>query len=245
MRKRIGSFVAVLATALLMGCVGPVPKIDPAPEKLAAIKSIAVIRVPEPKTYTVWNIGHPGMAFGLIGGLIAAADQSNKQDTLSKAYKLQGTAVNQGLVHKVSALLKEEGYEVVEQDGPWVEKDNAFTLAFDKVETNADAILVVSPAIVGFVSPAHEGNYLPTITSVATLHGQDRTKPLYRGYHAAGWTPAQEGWHQTEARTKYPDFSALMKDTAGSASALEMSADDIARSVTKDLRRAVTTGALN
>ena len=243
--KRMGAYVALVATTLLVGCVGPVAKIDAVPERLAAVKSIAVVRVPEPKTYTVWNMGHPGMAFGLVGGLIAAADQSNKQDTLSKAYQQQGTAVNQTLISKVSARLKEEGYEVTEQDGPWVEKDNAYTLPFDKIETHADAVLVVSPTIVGFVSPPQEGSYLPTITSVVTLLGPDRTKPLYRGYHAAGWVPKQEGWHQTEAKTKYPDFAALMNDTLASAHALEISAADIASSVTKDLRRAVKKGALN
>lgn len=243
MFKRIGSAVVLVATLLLGACVGPVPKIDAPLERLVEIKSIAVVKVPEPKTYTVFNMGHPGMAFGLIGGLVAAADQSSKQDTLSAAYKAQGTAINTLLVKQLATRLEAQGYAVTEQDAPWVEANGGYTLAFDKLESPADAILVVSPTMVGFVSPPRVGVYLPTITSVVVLLGKDKTKPIYRGYHSAGWKPLADGWRNTEAKTTFPDFAALMADTKASASRLEKSASDIADSVAQDLKRVQKTAA--
>ena len=66
------------AISLMAGCVGPVPRIESNPAALAKINTLAVINPPEAKTYAVMNFGHPGMAFGLIGGLVAAADQTSK-----------------------------------------------------------------------------------------------------------------------------------------------------------------------
>src|SRR5690349_9233819 len=77
--------LAVALVAVLTACAGPVPKLEASTAKLGGVKSVAVVRPPEPKAYTVMNFGHPGVAFGLIGGLVAAADQNSKQNQLTAA----------------------------------------------------------------------------------------------------------------------------------------------------------------
>ncbi|MEJ8845753.1 hypothetical protein [Variovorax rhizosphaerae] len=235
----------IAALALLTGCVGPVPRIEAAPAKLTEIKTIAVVRTPEPKTYTVMNIGHPGTAFGLVGGLIAAADQISKTNTLSKAYQDQGTSTSAALTTEVVGQLKAQGYTVNEQDAPWNEKDGRFSLQFDQIQSDADAVLVIAPTLVGFVSPQNSTEYLPTVTAVATLLGKDRANPLYRGFHSVGWRPTAEGWRNRLPKTTYPNFSALMTDTRASADALNGAAADVASSVAVDLKRSSRMVAAN
>lgn len=229
------------AAIVLVGCASPVPRIEVAQERLAKIKTVSVVRVPESKSYTVLNIGHPGMAFGLIGGLIAAADQNSKQETLSKAYREQGTAINKVLVAELVKQLNAQGFIAQEQDAPWKEADNRYSLKFEEIQSAADAVLVVSPAIEGFVSPQGSTLYLPTITAVAALLGDDKKNPMYRGFHAVGWKPTAAGWRSTEARNTYPNFDALMADPKASAQSLEDAAKDLAQSVSRDLKRVSNT----
>ena len=69
MTYRMAKRLSVMVVALVLAaCAAPLPKIDLAPHALTKVKTIAVIRPPEPNVYTVVNFGHPGMAFGLIGG---------------------------------------------------------------------------------------------------------------------------------------------------------------------------------
>lgn len=229
--------IAVLA-GLLAACAGPVPKVDAAASKLATIKTVAVIRAPEPKTYAVMNFGHPGMAFGLVGGLIAAADQSAKQDRVSAAFKSQGAKVNGNLAEQLVTRLQASGYDARIEDGPWEEADGGYKLAFDKIDSTADAVLVASPAVVGFVATGAVSDYMPTMTVVASLFlGKERKNPLYRGFHSYGWAPKAEGWKNSAPKKTFANFDAVMADTKSAQTALDDAGTRLAESVAGDLRR--------
>jgi hypothetical protein len=226
-----------MLTVLLAACAGPVPKIDSSPATLSAIKSIVVVRSPEPKTYTVLNFGHPGMYFGAIGGVIAAVDQNGKQDRLSVALKANGLSVTAALAERVAAQLSQAGYQVKVEDGPWEEADGKAKLVLAKVHSDADGLLLISPTIVGFVATGAAGDYLPTITAVVTLLGKDRKVQIYRGYHASGWQPKAEGWKTSSAKTTFTNFDALMADPARTGASLTEAAAAIATTVASDLKR--------
>src|SRR6185436_15999938 len=91
MKAAFKTLFTLLVLALLTAC-GAVPKIDSDAAKLTSIKTVGVIRGPVPKAYSVANFGHPGMAFGLVGGLVAAADMESKQKELAAAYEKVGPA---------------------------------------------------------------------------------------------------------------------------------------------------------
>ena len=224
------------AIAVLAGC-GAMPKVDSDPAKLSAIKTVAVIRAPEPKGYTILNLSHPGMLFGLVGGLVAAADAQSKQETLSKAYREQGTRVSATLAQRIAEALQRQGYDARVEDAPWVEKEGKNTLEFAAIRSDADAVLVASPSIVGFVAPNMGADYYPTITAAVTLLGKDRKEKLYLGFHASGWEMKREGWRNTPAAVTYPNFTDLMADTKASAASLEAAAAAIAATIAADLRR--------
>jgi hypothetical protein len=200
---------------------------------------VAVIRSPEIKTYTVMNFGHPGMAFGLVGGLIAASDQSVKSDQLSLELKNRRLSVPAELANGVAAELSHLGFRASVEDAPWEEKEGGkYTLPFEKIQSGADAVVVVTPTIVGFIATAG-GDYLPTIAASVTILGKDRKNPLYRGFHDTGWQLKAEGWRYSPPAAAFPNFDDLMRSPARTADSLVAASSAIARSVALDLRRLV------
>ncbi|BAL26843.1 hypothetical protein [Azoarcus sp. KH32C] len=238
MISAIRQFFLIAAILVVTGCAGPVRKIDTSPGALADVKTVAVIRAPEPKTYTVMNFGHPGIAFGLVGGLVAAADQSSKQERLTKAIKEKAPAQTaDALAEGIAGQLQRRGFDARVEDGPWEENDGKFKLEFDKITSSADAVLVVTPTMVGFIATGVTSDYLPTVTAIITLLGKDRKEQLYRGFHAAGWQPKAEGWRYSPPTETFGNFDALMADPTKTGLALAGAAREIASTVADDLKR--------
>lgn len=239
MRVSVKFLASLAAVALLAGCAAPVPKIDAAPSAIASVKTIAVIRSPEPNTYTVMNFGHPGFALGAIGGAMVASDQQSKQERLTKAIKEKSPApMSTALAESIASQLARSGFEVKVQDGPWYLKaDGNYRIEFEKIQSDADAVLVVEPTMVGFIATSALSDYTPTLRAVATLVGRDRKQELYRGYHATGWLPYQEGWRTRPAKAGFPNFDQLMADPAKTAGALSEAAAQLGETVAEDLKR--------
>ncbi len=230
------SFFVALAT-LVTACAGPVPKMDMSTDNISTIRTIAVVRPPGPKTYAVLNFGSPAMAFGLLGGLVAAHEQNSKQEALTAAYKAQGSFGTSNLASGIASKLTAAGFEANVEDAPWEEAEGRYKLPFENIKSSADAVLVLFPTIVGFVATGMTADYLPTITVVAVMLGKDRKQQLYRGYHASGWTPKAEGWKSSPAKVTFSNFDALMADPKTSAAALTGAADAIASSIAGDLHK--------
>lgn len=236
MKRRVSLSFALVPLALLAACAGSVPRIDASATKLAPIKTIAVVRPPEPKTYAVMNFGHPGMAFGAIGGLIAASDQSNKQERLTALYKERKLAVNSRLADSIAEQLNSSGFVATVAEGPWEEIDGKLQLPFDKIVSAADGVLVVTPTLEGFVATTTQ-DYMPTVAAVVVLLDKGRREPLYKGFHSAGWAPMGEGWRTTPPKMIFRNFDALINDPAASSEALVDAAKAIGQTVGADLRK--------
>lgn len=184
------------------------------------------------------NFGHPGMAFGLIGGLVAAADQNSKQERLTQAVKEKSPILTSGiLADSIATQLRRRGFEAKVEEAPWEESDGRFRLDFEKITSSADTLLVVTPTIVGFITTGTTSDYLPTVTAVVTLLGKDRKEQLYRGFHAAGWEPKANGWRHTAPKVTFANFDALMADPTKTAGALNVAASEVAETVAEDLKR--------
>lgn len=226
---------------LLAACSAPLPKIDLAPNAMSGIKTIAVVRPPETKVYAVINFGHGGAAFGLIGALVIAADQSNKQELLSKAYKENGVSISDELSRKISDRLNSLGFNARVEDGPWEEIDGKHVLSFKNIESNADAVLVISPSVIGFVatglSGGYNNDYLPTIASAVFMFGKDRENPIYRGYHATGWKIKDKEWKYTPPVNRFQDFEAIYSNPKVSSLSLVDAAEKIVDSVMSDIKQ--------
>ena len=230
------TIAAVLDFAALVGCSTATQRIDVEPAKLTGIRSIAVIRPPQRKAYTVINFNHPGMLFGAIGGLIAQEDANDKQKQLNEAFAAQRVDIATDLATVVAERLAREGYQAQVEDGPWELEDGKYRLPYEKIRSDADAVLIMAPTLVGFVAPRLGADFQPTVRVVATLLAKDHKTALYRGYHAAGWVPAVDvGWKETPSRETYPNFDAIIESPAASAAALKNAAATVATNVATDL----------
>lgn len=231
------AWILSLVGLLLVGCVGPVPKVDVPAGRLASVRTIAVFHPPEPKSYVVMMLSHPGMAFGLIGAAIVAGDQSSKQDRLSQAFQAQGTAITSRVARDVADRLTAAGYEAKVQHAPWTEADGKYSLVYEQIPPGTDAALVILPTMVGYIATSAAADYVPTVATVVTLLGKDRKEQIYRGYHAYGWTPKAEGWRSSQALRTFPNFDALVADPKASAAAVEEAGKALAETITADLKR--------
>ena len=236
-------FALLALSAVLAACAGQVPKIDVSPTKLSEVKTIAVIRPPEPESYHLSLPKHtenfivmfPGMA-GAIGGFIAAAYLKVQQDQLSSALKAQGAAFASELADRVAAKLVASGYDAKVEEPPLVEADEEHKLPFEKIDSTADAVLLLSLKGVGFIDTGT--GYVPYFVTVATLLGKDRKEQMYRGYHASSLNPTgNAGWRITPPSATFANIDALISDTKASAAALSNAVDGVAETVTADLRK--------
>lgn len=229
--------VAILLASLLTACAAPV-RIDATPEVLSSVHSIAVIRPPEVKTLTVRQFGQPaafwfGAAFG---GLIGDAQDSAKGRQLTETLNRQNFVISSTLADDIAARLLQKGFEAKVEDAEWDESENKFNLPFEKIHSNADAVLVVMPTMVGFIDPGFfSSKYIPTINAEVTLLGKDRKQVLYRGLHASGWKPGAN-WKYTPEKVTFANFDSIMAHPSDAAASLREAASAIASTIAADIR---------
>jgi len=234
------ALLVALAAALAVGCSGLPPKLDASPAAMTKIRTIAVVRPPEAKTYAVLDLGpHVASAFGLIGALVLASDQNAKQEKLTAALKGQHAVPMSMLADDIAADLAKRGFSAKVIDGGWVENDGEFKFDATKVRSSADAILVVEPRVVGFVLETSDTGFKPTITAVVTLLGNNHQNTLYRGYHACGWNNrfGSKDWKNSSTNVTFADFDRVMEDPKKTASLLNSAAILVAASVAEDLKQ--------
>jgi hypothetical protein len=239
------SFLRLLLASILVWAMGAVysaplpalPSINVSPDSLSEIKSITIVRPPDPNFYLLLNRGNPGAGFGIFGALGELADKKHKQEALNKALQGLGVAVVPGLGDAIARRLTDLGYAARADDGPWEVVNGFYSFPLDRFKSDADAILMVSPTTVGFVSEGALSNYIPTLTVMVTMVGKDRERVIYKGFHSVGWHPDQAGWRATPANTKFPDFNALVSDPSASAASLRDSWPGIAKTIGEDLKK--------
>jgi hypothetical protein len=132
--------------------------------------------------------------------------------------------------------LKAAGYRVRQIEAPWVPQSVPPSVDVATVESDADALLVVAPRIVGFVAASALTPYEPTVAAEVTLLGRDHKAVLYHGLHAAGVNPSAGDWRNVPARRSFADVDGLVANPAATASALTEAGTDVARAIADDIR---------
>ena len=233
---------AFLAFAILFltSCAGPAPLRTEAPKlNLTPIKSVTIVKMPEPDPYMVANLGHPGMAFGLVGAVVMSFDARAKQEALTKAFRERGVAVTAHLAGQVESRLRAFGYQTHVEEAKFVVNEvGDRKVDLTRIESQSDAVLVLRSNVIGFVAPKPLADYIPSVWTAADLYGADRTQPLYVGLHAYGWRPVSEQeWRWVESKATFADFDKLMQDPNVSSEALKAAAEVVAEGIAADMRR--------
>jgi len=227
-----------LAAVLASGCSELPPRVEATPAAMAKVKSIAVVRPPETKTYAVVDLT-PSVAeaFGLIGALVASSAQDKKQEKLTAAIKAQpGLPPVKTLADVIAAQLAKHGFSVTETDSGWVQEDGQYKFDPAKLDSGADAVLLVEPRSVGFLMQTSATGFQPAITATVTLLGKDRKETLYRGYHSCNWGMGDKQWKNVSTPGSFADFDKVLADPKMAAGSLNSAAGLVAASVAEDIR---------
>jgi hypothetical protein len=214
-----------LALTLMAGCAS-LNRIELAQDALAGIRTIDVVVPPEPNAYSVTIENHPGTAVGgAIGAVIVIADQSSKEDRLKLALRAQHISVTGAMANVLTQRLTSAGYRVRLVEAQWDRQSLPVSVNVAAVNSDADALLVITPRAVGFIAGGALVPYEPTVTAEATLLGRDRKEVRYRGLHSAGHRPFVGEWRNVPARRTFENVDNLVENPAATASALDRGRD--------------------
>jgi hypothetical protein len=232
-----------MALALTAGC-SSMTRVELAQDGIAGLRTIDLVMPPEPEGYVVAMENHPGAAVGgVIGGVIIAADQSAKMDRVKHALEGQRISISRTMADALVQRLKATGYRVRLIEAP-LERSLSPSVNVASVESDADALLVVTPRTMGFISANAFTAYEPTVMVEVTLLGRDHTTVLYRGLHSAGRKPLLGEWRNVGSRRTFADVDGLIANPAATAAALTEAGTDVARAIADDIRLSAASPAV-
>ena len=227
-------YLAVLLVLTVSGCA-TVPN---QPYNRAAndrIKKIAVVSVPNPPDYEVGILFHPGAGFGLIGGLIAAADTSSKSKAFGDQELVHQLALGKELTTALNEAFAANGMDLIAVDGA-----NAPRTQFmkDYPAAECDAYLDVAIAHAGYRAQYASTPYLPMLFAPVRLVDARTKTVLYTTevFITDGKIP--KGGTQISPDTTYSfaDFESLRGDPDKAVKGLKEAARKIAIQIATDLK---------
>src|SRR5688572_33137068 len=115
----------------------------------------------------VQNFGHPGVSFGLIGGLIAAADMQSKTNSFTERMKAAGfnpaAEFNAMLVEELRRL----GYQV--KVARALRPKPAILESYDNLDQDTDAYLDSVINWSGYFTASPVSNYIPAVRAMVRV----------------------------------------------------------------------------
>jgi len=148
------------------------------------IKTIGLIEPATADEYAVQNLGHAGMYFGLIGGLIASADMSSKTNQFTDLMKARGFNLKEEFQKNLVAELQGVGYSVKIIRAQ--KEKQAFLETYDALDQEVDAYLdsIVSA---GYLCASGGTDYIPAVRSGVRLVKRGPGEILYQDVIAYGY----------------------------------------------------------
>jgi hypothetical protein len=232
--KKITAALAC-CVVLLMGCSTPVPVVPAAKAKLQDIKSITLIAPREPWSYSVMKFADPGLAFQTLDIEVKVRESQAQQVQLTEMIKRHNFSFSSEITTQLADSLRHAGFRVTLQDGPWAQQNQGFALKFADIQSNTDAVMVIAPTVLGFVSPRDSSAFVPTVTAIVTLLNKDKTQTLYKGYLTVGWKPLEDGWDFAAATQTFPSFDAVLSNPGRAVASLKDASASVAHRAVRQL----------
>jgi hypothetical protein len=165
---RIAQLLAVVLFSIgLAGCV----TVENQPfnkEAHAGIKTIVILPAPAVADYSINILHHPGMSFGLIGGLVAAAELGSKGSQFTSSMQEQKFDAAKTLTEAVKSEMEQRGYNVIvlnELSRP----DGKLLSDYASIPVKGDAYLDFVVGVVGYSANSHSTPYYPTLSAPVRL----------------------------------------------------------------------------
>ncbi len=176
--------ITVIVVACLAGGCINVPKQAFNRELHKDVVAIGLLEPPQIVEYPVVNLGHPGMGFGLIGGLVAAADIQSKTDEFTKKLKSRNFDLRGECRKALEAELNQAGYKItvisVQRDKP------GFVQAYEGINATADAYLDVVCST-GYLAAGPTTPYVPTVMLNARMIKRSTQEIIYQEIVSYGY----------------------------------------------------------
>ena len=230
----IARLAALLLCAGLCGCV-TVPHQDYNKSANARVKKIGVVTVPNPEEYSVAIVHHPGYNFGLVGGLVAAADQGSKTKTFTQQQVGKYIALGPELSGALNEALRGSGFEVLQ-----VETGSASRSGFlkDYPPAECDAYLDVTIMTAGYWAEYPSTPYLPSMHVPVRLVDAHTKKVLYTAhiYNTDGIVPGGAIQLPPDPAFAFADFEALKASPDRAAQGMKEAARKVAGQIVSDIK---------
>lgn len=233
----IRAVLLLFAAFVAGGCV-QVPRQAYNAAAAGHIKTVLVTAKPNQERYEAVVLAHPGASFGLIGGLIAAADMHSKSTRLTGAIDPLTVRLQERFADELSRKLKEAGYEPQLVPVPnEVNLDDVLGVALNG--RSADAVLGVDIAG-SFLSAGPTSDYFPRVIARVRKWDSKTRAVIYEDTISYGFSVAQSQMIQLSSSDKYRfrDIDALVGDPVVTRSALIDALPAIAGQIAADLKRA-------
>lgn len=207
------------------------------------VKTIAVLET-QPSRTSVMMLNHPGASFGLIGGLVAAADQASKQGKYDAVLVKTDFEPLAYFRERLTAHMGERGYTLVwPASQVQVAKVDRGSLGLRKVYATttvaADAQMDVNFSFIGYAAAgAGDGSpYRPTATVSVRLVSPDGKQNYYTDYYAYNniFNIKKAVAIDADAQYAYPDFDDLVRADTASVEGLRQAIDAVAARIAGQL----------
>jgi len=231
-----GHRLLLLVLALVLSGCAPLPKQAFNKDAATAIKTVVIAQPPNQESYEAAILGHPAASFGLVGGLIAAADIQIKSSRLTTAIDVAETRLQDRFVKKLRETVLSAGYETsvitVPRDTP---EDRTLSLL---KQTGADAALIV--AVVGrYWAAGPTSNYLPSIVVIVKKIDLKSSATLYQDTFSYGYSsPQTKTVHfASDSVYSFADIDVLISNPEKTREGLYKGIDVICDQIAADLKR--------
>lgn len=235
MQSRI---MAGLAAVLLASGCAQMPKQAFNREAATHVRTLVVARAPNQDSYEANVLGHPGMSFGLIGGLIAVADMQFKSSQLTKAIDPAETRLQDRFTDKLVEVLQAAGYATKVVVVPTGTKEVDVVPYVIKQDTKADAVINLTVSG-GYWAAGASTEYQPRLAAVVKMSDLRAGTMLYQDTITYGYPLAQsKSVHfPADAKYRFGTITSLTSDPALTREGLLTGIDVVATQIADDLKR--------
>jgi hypothetical protein len=227
---------AVVAVALVSGCAQPLKKQAFNREAAGHIKTVTLARPVNQVEYEAAVLGHPGMSFGLIGGLVAAADMAAKSKRLTTALDAKEMRAQDRFAERLREALGQTGYQIEVTELP---KDLGEDKVYETLKPKAaDAILAVQ-LTAAYWAAGPSTDYFPRVwAKVRKLDGKSG-QVLYEDTITYGYAAPQQQTVHLASRPEYrfADMNAIEADPVKARAGLYEGLQAVAEQIAQDLKK--------
>lgn len=235
-RRWLTRTVTVVAITLLLGGCVNVPKQAFNRDLNKDVVAIGLLDPPTITEYPVVNMGHPGLGFGLIGGLVAAADIQAKTDEFTKKIKSRNFDLREECRKLLGTELSQAGYKTtvvtVQREKP------GFWQTYETIPAKADAYLdVVCSA--GYLSAGPASPYVPTLMLNARMVKRSTSEIIYQEIVSYGYENRFLQAVNISADTQYyfSNFESLTQNDARALEGIRKGLPLVVKRLVQDIRR--------